>query len=301
MPAPSRRVVRLSLVALVLAVTAATAWPHSTSSRHATTTSYDAYGLRGHPSPAQQRDAVSAYRRYRTFVISAAQAFTADSAGLCHAGLSGNINDARRFWRAAQMDYDRLRARISDRSSTELTIDGLLATQPVTVGRQGLHAIEEDLFGSTRSQLAADCEVLSRDGLGLTFGLSHTVATPSRIALDANSLLTWMVQRVIAQPQEVVARTQATDTDAVVHAVAAWWTYDRPLIMSLDPSFAPTMDSAIAQLELDQAAIGGPDTPDAMVAPRQWSRLAQDSVHVASLFTRVASKLYGFGAGRTYA
>jgi hypothetical protein len=215
--------------------------------------------------------------------------------------MSGNVVEARQRWRATQMDYDRLRSRIGDRSTTELTIDGLLATQPVTVGRQGLHAIEQDLFGVTRSQLATDCEAIARDGIGLTFGLSHTVATPSRIALDASSLLTWMIQRVIAQPQEVFARTQATDTDAVVHAVAVWWTFDRPLIMSLDPSFAPQVDGAISQLMSDQGLIGGADTPDVNVAPRQWAQLAQDSVHVASLFTRVASELYGFGAGRTYA
>ena len=301
MPATSRRFVRLSLIVTVLAIVLASLGSQHSSSRRSTTTTVDLYGLRGHPSANQQREAAAAYRAYRTYVVAAAQAFSSDAASMCSAGLAHDLVRARQSWRRAQMDYDRLRSRIADRSNTELTIDGLIANQPFYVGRNGLHAIEQDLFGSTGPQLADDCRHIAGDGVALTFGLSHTVATPSRIALDAVSLLTWMVERVIAQPQEVFAHTQSTDSDSVVHSVASWWSFERPLVVLVDARIIPLVDHAVTVLLIDQSRVGGPGTPDSQVSDASWSHLAHDAVHVATLMTRVASELYGFGAGRTYA
>lgn len=301
MPAPSRRVVRLSLIAIVVAVAVASWWPTPATQRAVTTTTYDVYGLRGHPTAGQQHDATSAYANYRRYVVTAAQSFSTDTTALCDAGEAGNLAAARASWRLAQMDYDRLRARISDRSTTELTIDGLLASQPFYVGRQGLHALEEDLFGGTVSRLRGDCLAMPTDGVSLTFGLSHTVATPSGIAQDAVTLLTWMNERVIAQPQEVFAQSEATDSFSVVHSVATWWSYERPLVATLNETLVTAMDRAVAVVLADQAVIGGPDTRDRDVPAGRWPRLAHDGVHLATLWTTVASQLFGFGAGRTYA
>jgi hypothetical protein len=176
-----------------------------------------------------------------------------------------------------------------------------LSAQPFFIGRGGLHALEADLFTPFSAPLATDCTSLAVAGVDLVFGLSHTVATPSRIANDAANLATWLVERVIAQPQEVFARSQSIDSSAVVYSVASWWAFIRPLEAIVQPAHCTPVDLAIRNITADQERIGIAGTPDALVSDAKWASLAQDSTYLARLFTNVASDLYGFGAGRTYA
>lgn len=266
------------------------------------------FGLHGAPTEAQQAASSHATRTYRALIVQSSQRFAGAAGRLRDAAQRGDINEAKRQWAIAQASYNMVRGEIAAHSTTELMIAGRLQDQPFFIGRTGLHAIEQDLFTNDHHALIADAKSLAGQGTMLEIGLLRTVRTPSRIMTTATRSLGWVINDVIANPQEPYAQQDLLDVSATISMAHQALEAVTPLALDVAPGHLRIAQQRLAALEetLRQATTQQIDgdiniTPNSAVPAATWRLLAVQMTALLSPLTQLGGDMDGFGTGRTYA
>ena len=290
----------IALVALVVAVVAFGG--RDTTSSSVTTTSAAGYGLRGHPTPAIAAAIQAATNAYRSLVVQSGEAVSTATAALLADVRANRLDAARHDWAVAQSAYDHLRGPIQANSPAALEFDGRVSDLPATMGRTGLHAVEQDLYGATRKQLANDAATVATQTVVLQLSLYRTPATPSAMLTNAQLQLAWAVDDCVTQRQEVYTHLDLLDVAAEVDAVHTIVDAVTPLASAVKPSDLAAITTRLDALEHQIATLGDPlTTRDETLTTATWSRLSSQITALLEPLTTLSGDLYGYGTGRTYA
>jgi iron uptake system EfeUOB component EfeO/EfeM len=260
------------------------------------------YGHVTSPSPAEQRATLAGTRAYRTLIVTSAQKFAAASSALLVAAQRGDRTAATSDYLTAQEGFDALRAQLNAVTPQPLSIDGRISDFPRWMPPAGLHAIEEDLWGTTGNRLVADAQALASIGAIMVFGLERSIATPNEYLTNAVRMLSWCIAQVIDDPQEQFSHLDLIDLTGTLGAVSAIVAGTVELGNLVNPHLTRTVMADMTQVQVTLRSLGNPAvTTDSQISNAQWRALVSAIDTLQSHLSELAGWLWGFGTGRTYA